>query len=203
MAGQRPHQVTTSLFFLFEFSVRNLSISIVKSLTATVKNLSCPNQGVVLEASKLKQNMVTGLGAVDVDNAYHLQRKASDVAFQTKPDEPPVWIALDEVVDPQNLGAILRTSMFMGVDGVIVCHKNSAPLSAVVAKASAGALEVRPTYGVTSLMKFIKVKPTHFVFIRCLHLGPMSWGHVTKCLVYFSFTHRTHKKTDGTLWEHM
>lgn len=101
--------------------------------------------------------MVTGLGAVDVDNAYHLQRKSSDVAFLTKPDEPPVWIALDEVVDPQNLGAILRTSMFMGVDGVVVCHKNSAPLSAVVAKASAGALEVRPTYGVTSLMKFIKV----------------------------------------------
>ncbi|KAG0034541.1 hypothetical protein BGZ82_005726 [Podila clonocystis] len=115
-----------------------------------------PHQGVVLEASKLKQNMATGLSSVDVENAYHLQRKASDVAFQTKPNEPPIWIALDEVVDPQNLGAILRTSMFMGVDGVIVCHKNSAPLSAVVAKASAGALEVRPTYGVTSLMKFIK-----------------------------------------------
>ncbi|KAG0097660.1 hypothetical protein BGZ93_002276 [Podila epicladia] len=139
-------------------AARLASVPIVKTDKHQLNEMAGqrPHQGVVLEASKLKENMVTGLGAVDVDNAYHLQRKASDVAFQTKPDEPPVWIALDEVVDPQNLGAILRTSMFMGVDGVIVCHKNSAPLSAVVAKASAGALEVRPTYGVTSLMKFIK-----------------------------------------------
>ena len=44
---------------------------------------------------------------------------------------------------------------FSGSNGVVVCHKNSAPLSAVVAKASVGALEARPTYGVKSLMKFI------------------------------------------------
>ncbi|KAF9373957.1 hypothetical protein CPB97_000216 [Podila verticillata] len=139
-------------------AARLASVPIVKTDKHQLNEMAGqrPHQGVVLEASKLQESFATGLGAVDVDNAYHLQRKSSDVAFQPKADEPPVWIALDEVVDPQNLGAILRTSMFMGVDGVIVCHKNSAPLSAVVAKASAGALEVRPTYGVTSLMKFIK-----------------------------------------------
>ncbi|KAF9409214.1 hypothetical protein BGZ94_002027, partial [Podila epigama] len=113
--------------------------------------------GVVLEASKLKPNNVSGLSMVDVENAYILNSRLDPaVAYQSKPDEPPVWIALDEVVDPQNLGAILRTSMFLGVDGVVVCAKNSAPLSAVVAKASAGALEARPTYSVRSLMKFLK-----------------------------------------------
>ncbi|KAF8943677.1 hypothetical protein BGZ47_005192 [Haplosporangium gracile] len=118
-----------------------------------------PHQGVVLEASKLRETMVAGLGPVSVHtNDYQLIYKTAgrDNNFSTRENEPPVWIALDEVVDPQNLGAILRTSLFMGVDGVVVCHKNSAPLSAVVAKASAGALEERPTYGVTSLVNFIK-----------------------------------------------
>ncbi|KAG9068163.1 hypothetical protein KI688_011758 [Linnemannia hyalina] len=118
-----------------------------------------PHQGIVLEASKLKETMVAGLGPVSVHtNDYQLIYKAAgrDKYLSTRENEPPVWIALDEVVDPQNLGAILRTSLFMGVDGVVVCHKNSAPLSAVVAKASAGALEERPTYGVSSLVNFIK-----------------------------------------------
>ncbi|KAF9963625.1 hypothetical protein BGZ70_007287 [Mortierella alpina] len=115
-----------------------------------------PHQGVILEASKLKEIFVNGLGPVSVENRYDLNGKTSDVTFKNRDDEPPVWIALDEVVDPQNLGAILRTSLFLGVDGVVVCHKNSAPFSGVVAKASAGALEARPTYGVSSLQKFIK-----------------------------------------------
>ncbi|KAG0361038.1 hypothetical protein BGZ54_009267 [Gamsiella multidivaricata] len=115
-----------------------------------------PHQGIVLEASKLPEVYVKGLGPVSVDNEYTLDGKTRNRTFVGRKDEPPVWIALDEVVDPQNLGAILRTAFFMGVDGVVVCHKNSAPLSAVVAKASAGALEVRPTYGVQSLMKFIQ-----------------------------------------------
>jgi 21S rRNA (GM2251-2'-O)-methyltransferase len=38
---------------------------------------------------------------------------------------PPVWLALDEVVDPQNLGAVLRSAHFLGVSGVVVCAKNS------------------------------------------------------------------------------
>ncbi|KAF9983102.1 hypothetical protein BGZ75_005426 [Mortierella antarctica] len=115
-----------------------------------------PHQGVILEASKLKEIFVNGLGPVSIENRYDLNGKTSDVTFKNRDDEPPVWIALDEVVDPQNLGAILRTSLFLGVDGVVVCHKNSAPFSGVVAKASAGALEARPTYGVSSLQKFIK-----------------------------------------------
>ncbi|KAG0200386.1 hypothetical protein BGX28_006531 [Mortierella sp. GBA30] len=115
-----------------------------------------PHQGVILEASKLKEIFVDALGPVSVENRYELKGKTTGVSFKNRVDEPPIWIALDEVVDPQNLGAILRTSLFLGVDGVVVCHKNSAPFSAVVAKASAGALEARPTYGVSSLQKFIK-----------------------------------------------
>ena len=53
----------------------------------------------------------------------------------------PVWLSLDEITDPQNLGAALRSAYFLGASGVLLCSKNSAPLSGVVSKASAGALE--------------------------------------------------------------
>ncbi|KAF9925632.1 hypothetical protein FBU30_004617 [Linnemannia zychae] len=118
-----------------------------------------PHQGVILEASQLKKQIVDGLGPISANNNYQLFTKAKEGMaknFASKENQPPVWLALDEVVDPQNLGAILRTSLFLGVDGVVVCHKNSAPLSPVVAKASAGALEERPTYSVDSLGNFIK-----------------------------------------------
>lgn len=50
-------------------------------------------------------------------------------------------LALDGVEDPQNLGALLRVADGAGVDGVILTERRSAPLSAVAAKASAGAAE--------------------------------------------------------------
>jgi 23S rRNA (guanosine2251-2'-O)-methyltransferase len=53
---------------------------------------------------------------------------------------PSLVLVLDGIEDPQNLGAILRTADAAGVDGVIRQGRHSAPLSAAVAKASAGAL---------------------------------------------------------------
>ena len=60
------------------------------------------------------------------------------------PTAPKLWLVLDEVVDPQNLGALLRSAYFIGGDsiGVLVCAKNSAPPTPVVSAASAGALEL-------------------------------------------------------------
>ena len=46
----------------------------------------------------------------------------------------------------QNFGAALRSAHFLGVDGVLTCHRNSAPLSAAVSKASAGAMELMPVH---------------------------------------------------------
>lgn len=52
---------------------------------------------------------------------------------------PPVWLALDEVTDPQNLGAIIRCAYCLGASGVLAASKNCAPLTGTVSKASAGA----------------------------------------------------------------
>ena len=71
---------------------------------------------------------------------------------------PNLWLVLDEVVDPQNLGALLRSSYFLGGNnnqrmGILVCAKNSAPPSPVVSASSAGALELLNVYSTSSLPK--------------------------------------------------
>jgi 21S rRNA (GM2251-2'-O)-methyltransferase len=62
-----------------------------------------------------------------------------------------LWLALDGVTDPQNFGALLRTAAFLGADGVVVGQRHSAPLSGVVSKASAGAMEQQPVHAARSL----------------------------------------------------
>jgi 23S rRNA (guanosine2251-2'-O)-methyltransferase len=56
--------------------------------------------------------------------------------------EPSLLIALDSIMDPQNLGAILRTAEVAGSEGAILPEHRSAPLSAVAVKASSGASEL-------------------------------------------------------------
>eukprot|EP00536_Pseudo-nitzschia_multiseries_P012761 jgi/Psemu1/260885/estExt_Genewise1Plus.C_5050028 len=73
------------------------------------------------------------------------------------PSSPALWLVLDEVVDPQNLGALLRSAYFLGGKkdnkniGVLVCSKNSAPPSPVVSASSAGALEVVDVFSTSNL----------------------------------------------------
>jgi 23S rRNA (guanosine2251-2'-O)-methyltransferase len=63
----------------------------------------------------------------------------------------PCVVLLDGVEDPHNLGAVIRTSEASGASGVIVPERHSAPLSAVVAKASAGALAYVPVIRVRNI----------------------------------------------------
>ena len=53
----------------------------------------------------------------------------------------PLIVALDEVQDPQNLGAIARTAECVGATGVVICERRAAAVSAAVCRASAGAVE--------------------------------------------------------------
>ncbi|XP_020340770.1 rRNA methyltransferase 1, mitochondrial isoform X1 [Oncorhynchus kisutch] len=70
----------------------------------------------------------------------------------------PLWLVLDRVQDPMNLGAILRSAYFLGVDGVASSLRNSCPLTPVVSKASSGVMEVMRVYGYDSLVDMVKVK---------------------------------------------
>ncbi|KAL2342572.1 hypothetical protein Fmac_003857 [Flemingia macrophylla] len=97
-----------------------------------------PHQGLVLDASPLEMVKVKELDPVSIDEG-----KGS------------LWVALDEVTDPQNLGAIIRSAYFFGASGVVLCAKNSAPLSGVVSKASAGSLELMELRYCKNMMQFL------------------------------------------------
>jgi 23S rRNA (guanosine2251-2'-O)-methyltransferase len=70
--------------------------------------------------------------------------------------EFPFVLGLDQIVDPQNFGAIARTAHCAGIHGIIVPKKNAAPPSAAASKASAGALEHMNIAFVTNLVNALK-----------------------------------------------
>ena len=71
-------------------------------------------------------------------------------------NEPPFLVLLDELEDPHNLGAILRTADAAGVHGVLIPKRRSCPLSATVAKTSAGAVEHVPVARIGNMVQTIK-----------------------------------------------
>jgi 23S rRNA (guanosine2251-2'-O)-methyltransferase len=75
-----------------------------------------------------------------------------------QPAHPPhrFFLALDGIEDPHNLGALLRTADGAGVDGVILPERRSAPVSATVAKTSAGASEHVRIARVTNLVRALE-----------------------------------------------
>jgi 23S rRNA (guanosine2251-2'-O)-methyltransferase len=69
--------------------------------------------------------------------------------------ETPVIVVLDEVTDPQNLGAIVRTAECAGVTGVVIPERRTAEVTAATCKASAGAVEHLPIARVRNIADFL------------------------------------------------
>lgn len=103
------------------------------------------NGGVVKEVERKKLDSLCG-GAnhqgVAAFVAAHAYAGVEDILnFAREKNEPPFVIVCDELEDPHNLGAIIRTAEAAGAHGVIIPKRRSASLSFAVGKTSAGALE--------------------------------------------------------------
>jgi 21S rRNA (GM2251-2'-O)-methyltransferase len=120
----------------------------------------------IYELARVQGVRVTEMAKHDMnllcDNRPHqgFLLKSSPRTFTDIDELPPrtgfeLWLALDEVWDPQNFGALLRTSYFLGCAGVVSCARNSAPLSAVVSKASSGAMELMKVHSTMNMMRFL------------------------------------------------
>ena len=70
--------------------------------------------------------------------------------------EPPLVVVCDEISDPHNLGAIIRTAECAGAHGIIIPKRRSAGLTAVVGKTSAGAVAHLPVARVANLTALLK-----------------------------------------------
>ena len=85
--------------------------------------------------------------------------------FAKTRNESPFIIICDEIEDPHNLGAIIRTAESCGVHGIIIPKRRSASLNATVAKTSAGALEYMKVARVTNIANTIDLLKKEGVWI--------------------------------------
>lgn len=89
--------------------------------------------------------------------------------------EPPFFLVCDELEDPHNLGAILRTAEASGAHGVIVPRRRSVGLTSTVYKASAGAVEYVPVARVTNLVETLKDLKERGVWVYGLDMDGEDW----------------------------
>ena len=87
---------------------------------------------------------------------------------------PALWVALDGVEDPRNLGAVIRTAYLVGAHGVIIPEHRAASVTAVTAKASAGASELLPIVKVGNLVRALEALKKHGVWTMAVHASEQS-----------------------------
>ena len=144
-----------------------------------------PHNGAVLEASALPARPAVSLGRPDPQTntvpLELLKQNAEDAAingnttalqYDSKSWRQPFVLFLDGITDPGNLGGILRTAHFYGVDAVAVATNTCANLnSPILAKASAGACEAIPIFAVSKPAEFI-YKSGHAGWKICAAVAP-------------------------------
>lgn len=102
---------------------------------------------------RLEQMSETGKhqGVIAHAAAYEYAEVEDILKLAEEKGEPPFILLLDNVEDPHNLGAIIRTANLAGAHGVIIPRRRAAGLTATAVKASAGALHYTPVAKVTNL----------------------------------------------------
>lgn len=98
--------------------------------------------------------------------------EVSDIldAAREKGEAPFIFI-LDEIEDPHNLGAIIRTANLAGAHGVIIPKRRAVGLTATVAKTSAGAINYTPVAKVTNISKTIEELKKEGMWFVCADMG--------------------------------
>ena len=114
----------------------------------------------VVETDRRKLDQLSATGAhqgVIAMVAAHAYATIDEILENAKSrGEAPLIVVCDELSDPHNLGAIIRTAECAGAHGVIIPKRRSVGLTAVVGKASAGALEYLPVARVANLVSAIR-----------------------------------------------
>lgn len=95
-------------------------------------------------------------GVIAIAAAYEYAEVSDILENARKKGEAPFVIILDNIEDPHNLGAIIRTANLAGAHGVIIPKNRAVGLTATVARTSAGALNYTPVAKVTNIAKTIE-----------------------------------------------
>ena len=103
--------------------------------------------------------------------AYEYSTVEDILAKAEEKGEPPFLILLDNVEDPHNLGAIIRTANLAGAHGVIIPKRRAVGLTSTVAKTSAGAINYTPVAKVTNLVRTMEELKEKGIWFVCADMG--------------------------------
>lgn len=110
-------------------------------------------------------------GVIAYGAAYEYAEVEDILAKAREKGEDPFIFILDNIEDPHNLGAIIRTANLAGAHGVIIPKNRAVGLTATVAKASAGALAYTPVAKVTNLAQTIVELKKEGIWFVCADMG--------------------------------
>lgn len=110
-------------------------------------------------------------GVIAVAAAYQYAEVDDILKAAEEKGEPPFLILLDNIEDPHNLGAIIRTANLAGAHGVIIPKRRAVGLTGTVAKTSAGAINYTPVAKVTNLSATIKELKERGIWFVCADMG--------------------------------
>lgn len=110
-------------------------------------------------------------GVIAMAAAYGYSTVNEILARAEEKGEPPFLVLLDNIEDPHNLGAIIRTANLAGAHGVVIPKRRAVGLTATVAKASAGAINYTPVAKVTNLTQTIKELKEKGIWFVCADMG--------------------------------
>ena len=106
-------------------------------------------------------------GVIAVTAAYDYAEVSDILDAAREKDEPPFIVLLDNIEDPHNLGAIIRSAHQAGAHGVIIPKNRAVGLTATVARTSAGALNYMPVAKVTNLSKTLEDLKKEGIWFVC------------------------------------
>lgn len=118
-----------------------------------------------ISETKKHQGVIAYVAAyeyADIEDMFELAKEKG---------EDPFLILLDNIEDPHNLGAIIRTANLAGAHGVIIPKRRAVGLTATVAKTSAGALNYTPVAKVTNLAKTMEELKERGLWFVCADMG--------------------------------
>ena len=124
-----------------------------------------------LSETRAHQGVIAQVAAYEYSTVEEILARAEEKG------EPPFLILLDNVEDPHNLGAIIRTANLAGAHGVIIPKRRAVGLTSTVAKTSAGAINYTPVAKVTNIVRTIeelKEKKVGIIFGNFSNLSQIS-----------------------------
>ncbi len=142
---------------------------------STIKREARKRDAIVkfVDKERLDQLSTTGhhQGVIAQAAAYEYADVSDILENARKKGEDPFIFLLDNIVDPHNLGAIIRTANLCGAHGVIIPKNRAVGLTATVARTSAGALNYTPVAKVTNLGKTIEDLKNEGLWFVCADMG--------------------------------